>query len=379
MSGEAQAVRAARPRRIAVSLRSFRPGRIGGTETYLRNLVEELPRHSSGDALVAVMDRDLATALPTPGFERVVVDRGARRIIAGRVLEAFTPWRDRPLERLFDAIRADVALFPQQSLYPRDVRTPSVVTVADVQHLVFPEYFPLFDRLYRPRIYPQSMSRARRIIAISEFTRSELVIRCRIAAEKIAVVPHGVVAAHANELAPLDGLDAPYLYCPAASFPHKGHETLLVTYAELRRKGRMPYPLVLTGMQTVHWRTLARRIEALGIAKDVRHLGFLPFADVQRVYAGAVAVVLPTRYEGFGLPAIEAIAHQKKVIVSDIPAFREIGVPAAWRIDFADPEQLSAAIARPGPTRLERTPATWAECARRTLEVLREAAGGAGR
>lgn len=362
--------------RIAVSLLAFRPGRIGGAETYLRNLLEHLPREARGEALVAVMDRDVAAALPAPGFERVVVDRSARAIVAGRVLEAFTPWRDRALERTFAALRADVAFFPQQSLYPRDVGTPAVLTAVDVQHLVFPEYFPLFDRRFRARIYPPSMARARRVISISEFTRSELVARCGIAPEKVVAIPLGVTRTDVSGIAAYPGLGA-YLYYPAASFPHKNHLALLETYAALRRAGRMPYRLVLSGVRTKAWRLVQRRVAALGLGEAVTDLGYVPFADVRRLYAGAEAVLFPTRYEGFGLPVTEAVEHEKKVIVSDIPVFRELGVPARWRIDFADPEQLAAALAQPGPTRLEVAPITWAECARRTLDVLRAAAAGA--
>lgn len=361
--------------RIVTSLLAFRPGRIGGAETYLRNLLEQLPREARGETLIAVMDRDLAAALPTPGFERVIVDRSARSVVARRILEAFTPWRDRGLERTFDALGADVAFFPQQSLYPRDVAVPSVVTVVDVQHLVFPEYFPIFDRLYRPRIYPHSMARARRIVAISDFTKSEIASRCGVAPDKIVAIPLGVTTTDVKGLEPYPGLEQPYLYYPAASLPHKNHATLLETYGALHRAGRMPYRLVLSGVRTKAWRGIAGRIAALGLSAVVRDLGYLSYRDVRRVYAGAAAVLFPTRYEGFGLPVTEAVEHEKKVIVSDIPAFRELGVPREWRIDFADPEQLSAALERPGPTRLEKTPSTWAECARRTLEVLRAAAG----
>jgi len=371
-----QAPPRARPLRIAVSLLSFRPGLVGGAETYLRALLEHLPGEVGHDRLVAVMDRDLAAALPTPGFERAVLDASARRLVAGRVLEAFTPLRARAAERLFASLRADVALFPQQSIFPARVTVPAVLTVVDVQHLVFPEYFPLFDRLYRPRVYPRSMAAARRIIAISEFTKAELVARCGVAPEKVVAIPLGVTPFDPSAYSPYPGLETPYLYCPAATQPHKNHATLLESYAALRKAGRIPHRLVLSGMQTEGWPALERRIAALGVEKDVRHLGFIPYSDVHRVYAGADAVVFPTRYEGFGLPVIEAARHRRRVIVSDIPVFRELGVPAEWRIDFADPEQLAAALARAGPTRLEKEPATWAECARRTVEVLRGVAAG---
>src|SRR5512133_2386622 len=94
--------------RIAVSLLAFRPGRIGGTETYLRKLLEHLPGEAPADTLIAVMDRDLAAELDTPGFERVIVPKSGGRVVAERILEAFTPWRARAVERIFASLRADV-------------------------------------------------------------------------------------------------------------------------------------------------------------------------------------------------------------------------------------------------------------------------------
>jgi glycosyltransferase involved in cell wall biosynthesis len=358
--------------RIALSLLAFRPGRIGGAETYLRKLVEHMPREAAGDTLLAVMDRDLAAELPTPGFERVVLPKSGGRVVAERILEAFTPWRARAVERVFSSLRADVVLFPQQSMYPRRIGAPAVLTVVDVQHLVFPDYFPLFDRLYRPRVYPRSMAAATKLIAISEFTRREVIGRCAVPEGKVVAVPLGASSHDVRGLEPYPGLRAPYAYYPAASQPHKGHETLFESFATLRRTARIPHRLVLSGVRTKHWRRLARRLEALGLGDDVEDLGYLSYADVQRVYAGADAVLFPTRYEGFGLPVLEAVEHGKKVIVSDIPVFEELGVPSEWRIDFSDPEELAAALARPGPTRLLRRPATWDECVRRTVEVLRE-------
>ncbi|HET8541895.1 MAG TPA: glycosyltransferase family 1 protein [Anaeromyxobacter sp.] len=361
--------------RVAMSLLAFRPGRIGGAETYLRALLAHLPREiAPGDRLAVVMDRDVAAGLETPGFERVVVPKGARRVVAERVLEAFTPWRARDLERLFASLGADVLFFPQQSLYPRRAAGPAVITAVDVQHLAFPEYFGAFDRHYRARVYPPSMEAARAVVAISEFTRTELIERCGVAPGKVVAIPLGTTPLDVRGVVPYPGLATPYLYYPAASHPHKNHETLLRSYAALRRAGRIPHRLVLSGAPTSRWPALARLAEALGIAADVRHLGFLSYADVHRVYAGADAVVFPSRYEGFGLPVVEAVAHGKRAVVSDLPVFRELGVPDAWRIDFADPEQLAAALARPGPTVLARPPPTWTECARRTLATLRSVA-----
>jgi glycosyltransferase involved in cell wall biosynthesis len=362
--------------RIAISLLQLRPGRIGGAETYVRRLLRELPHVGGGDSLVAVMDRDLARGLETPGFERVVIDRSARAVVAERVLEAYTPFRARAIARAFERAGPDVALFPQQSIFPLEVDVPAVLTIHDLQHLFFPENFGLFDRTYRPRVYPPSMARARTLLAISEWTRQTVIERCGIAPEHIAAVPLGHERHDRSGVVPWDGAGGPYLYYPAATLPHKNHETLLRSYAALRRRGAIPHRLVLTGIVTPHLPALLRLARSLGVAGDVQHLGYLAYAEVARVYAGADAVVFPTRFEGFGLPAVEAVEFGRRVIVSRLPVFDEIGVPRAFQIDFSDPEQLRVALALPGPTVLEKATWTWADTARATLRALHAAAAG---
>ncbi|HSN13709.1 MAG TPA: glycosyltransferase family 1 protein [Anaeromyxobacteraceae bacterium] len=354
-----------------MSLLAFRPGAVGGAETYVRKLLAELPGvGEAGDRFVAVMDRDLAARLDTPGWERAVVERGARRIVVDRLLEAFTPWRAVAVERVFAGVAADVVLFPQQSIFPR--RTPGrcLLSVGDVQHLVLPANVPVAERAFRWAIYPWSMARADGIVAISEFTRATLTARCGVPAEKILTIPHGYEPTGSEGVQPTDRVSGPYLYYPAATFAHKDHATLIRSYATLRRRGELAQKLVFTGMQTPAWPALARLARSLGVADDVVHLGFLPYAEVRRVFAGAAAVVFPTRHEGFGIPVLEAaVEFRKKVITSRLPVFDEIGVPRERQIDFGDPEALLRALRLPGATVLERTPSTWRESARRTLEA----------
>lgn len=365
--------------KLAVSLLSLRPGQVGGAETYVRKLLAKLPAVAApGDQLVAVMDRTLAASLSTPGWRRVVVPLGATAVIAARILEAFTPWRARALECAFADVGADVVLYPQQSIFPKRAPGRAVLTVGDVQHLFHPENIPLFERAFRPAIYPYSMERADRLVAISDETRRALIDRCGVAPERVTVIHHGYELATVAPPAPTDRVAGPYLYYPAATFPHKNHGELLRSYAVLRRRGDLAERLVFTGKQTRAWRALARLARDLGVADDVVHLGFLPWSEVRRVYAGADAVVFPSRYEGFGIPVLEAaLEFRKKVITSRLPVFDELGVPPERQIDFSDPDALLAALRLPGQTVLARPPSTWEECARRTIEALRSVAAGA--
>jgi glycosyltransferase involved in cell wall biosynthesis len=295
-----------------------------------------------------------------------------------RVLEAFTPYRARAIERAFAELGADVVLYPQQSIFPGRAPGRAVVTAVDVQHLFLPENFGLFDRSFRAAVYPRSAARAARVLAISEFTRRTLVERAGLAPEKVVAIPFGHAPAGAEAVAPTDRVAPPYLYYPAATFPHKNHAALIRSYAALRRRGDVVARLVFTGMRTARWKALARLAADLGVGSDVVHLGYLPYPELRRVFAGAEAIVFPTRFEGFGLPVLEAVEFGKKVVTSRLEVFDEIGVPSESQVDFDDPDALLAALRRPGPTVLARAPWSWAECARRTLEVLREVAAEDG-
>jgi glycosyltransferase involved in cell wall biosynthesis len=367
--------------KLALSLLSLRPGQVGGAETYVRQLVAKLPALASKeDRLVAVMDRDLAAGYETPGWERVVVPRSAGRIVADRILEAFTPWRALGVERLLAGVGADVTLFPQQSIFPKRAPGRAVLNIVDVQHLYHPEHIPAFERAFRPAIYPYSMARADHLVTISEFVRTTVLERCGIAPGKVTAVPLGYEPRDASAVVPTDRVAGPYLYYPAATFVHKNHGELIRAYAALRRRGDLSEKLVFTGMQTGEWPGLARLARELGVGDDVVHLGYLPYPETRRVYAGAAAVVFPSRYEGFGIPVLEAaVEFGRKVVTSRLPVFDELGVPRERQIDFGDPEALLAALRSPGPTVLARTPSTWEECARRTLAVARKVAGEAAR
>ena len=359
--------------RLAMSLLALRPGQVGGAETYVRALVEWLPQVAVGDELLLLLDRDVDRGLPAPGWRKVVVPLSSRAVVAQRVLEAYTPWRAAGLERLVAALGADVLFFPQQSIFPARVKTPAVLTAVDVQYLFHPEHFGLFDRTFRPRVYPRSLATARHVLAISEFTKQTLVEPCGVAQEKVTAIPLGFTQRDVSQVEPhRNGL--PYLYYPAATFPHKAHDTLLRTLAALRRRGELHHRLILTGARTSHWNTLARLVRELGMGDALQHLGFVSRDQVDALYAGADAVVFPSRYEGFGLPIVEAAQFGRRIVTSRLLVFDEIGVPREAQIDFEDPEALLAALARPGPTVLTVRPVTWKETAERTVEVLRRVA-----
>jgi alpha-1,3-rhamnosyl/mannosyltransferase len=367
--------------RIAVSLLNYRPGKIGGTETYLRQLLAWLPELKGSDELIVVMNRQVAALLPAGAWGRVVVDATERQLLIARVGEAFTPYRARFAEHALAQARCDVVLFPQQSLFPKRVAWPCLVVAHAVQHVLQPRQYSWADRAFRSAAYDYAYRRAERIVAISQDMKATLVAQCRVPAAKVVVIPHGSLELNPAHVQPSTRVAGRFFFYPAATYPYKGHRTLLQTFAALRSDG-YDGRLVLAGQQTPYWKVLGRDIRRLGLQSAVIHLGLLPFHEVLELYQAAEAVLLPTTYEGFGLPVMEAVAMRKKLITSRLPIFDEWGVPPQYQIDFADHRQLAAALALPGPTCLAKPVWTWRQSMGALWDELRRLAannGGASR
>lgn len=360
--------------RFVVSLLAFRPGRIGGTEQAIRDLLDELPHVCGRDEVVVLAAREAADAAPAPKLGRRVVDIGAASLVARRGAEAFGRWRDRRLEREVAALKPDAVFFPQISMFPRCIEAPAALYVGDVQHLVLPHLFPFVDRAFRAAIYPYSMRKARLVMAASEATRRDLVARARVDDAKIRVVRHGAPPPRDPSTVARPPVDGRYLYFPAASNPHKGHEELLKAFAALARDDD-GLRLVLSGQKTAHWPKLDALARELGIRARVQHVGWVDRATVDALYAHAEAVVFPSRFEGFGLPVVEAASFGGKVVASRLDVFDEQGTTGVQRIDFRDAAQLRAALA--SPQRAGLAPGAWTrrDSAAAVMAALRECAG----
>jgi glycosyltransferase involved in cell wall biosynthesis len=365
--------------RFAVSLLALRPGRTGGTENYIRSLLAALPAALDAHEAVVVAATDAARAIETRGLERVVIEAGDAAMVARRSAEAMTPWRDRRVEDAFAELRCDAVFFPQISIFPKAVAAPAVVNVGDVQHLVAPRNIRLVERVFRRAIYPPSLAAARIVTAVSERTRRDLVEHAGVDERKIRVIRHGCPPMRASggpARGSFDGdppVRGPFLYYPAVTHPHKGHDELLEAFSYLVM-ARVPLRLVFTGQRTRYWKKLEARARRLGLGERVHHLGYVSTDVVEWLYANAAAVVFPSRFEGFGLPIVEAASFGARVIASDLDVFDEHGTEGVHRIDFREPEQLRAALASTTRARIADGAWTWEDAARATVAALVEAA-----
>jgi glycosyltransferase involved in cell wall biosynthesis len=248
---------------------------------------------------------------------------------------------------------------------PLRPRVPTVVTVHDLAVLRHPRAFPRWTRKYVPLAVPRVLRAAHSVIAVSEFTASELESLLRVPREKIHIVPNGV-----DDTFTPDGprADGDYVLAVGTLEPRKNLARAIEAAA------RIGVDLRVVGARG--W----GGVEARGA--NVTWLGEVDDEELARQYRGARCVVYPSLYEGFGLPVLEAMACGAAVVTSAGGATEEVAADAAVLVDPLDAgaiaDGVTDAIARRDelrPRGLERARRfSWDEAARLTRTVYEGAA-----
>ncbi|WP_179401939.1 glycosyltransferase family 4 protein [Burkholderia guangdongensis] len=287
--------------------------------------------------------------------------------------------------------RAAPQVYHEPNFIPFRFRGPTVITVHDVSWVHHPEYHPAARLALLRANFPDAVRRADRIVVVSDFVRSELEACMPDAAPKIRVVHNGVSPVFAPRLpadtnrvlARYDLTHGNYFAAIGTLEPRKNLLTALAAHALLPKPMRMRVPLVLVGVEG--WLTDALHAALEPSLRDgtVRKLGYVPDRDMPLVTAGALAIVYPSIYEGFGLPLIEGMAAGVPVLCSSAAALREVAGDAALVRDPADvdgfadamralidDDALRARLIAAGTARARRF--GWSRTADETLAVYRE-------
>jgi glycosyltransferase involved in cell wall biosynthesis len=313
-------------------------GRETGNETYVRGLVDgfsELDRNF--DLTVFHVGEAWRPPGPRLHFERLTGAGPWRRLAAD-------------LPRLAARARVDVL----HTTYVAPLWAPSrlVITVHDISFATHPEWFSNRDRVMLSTAVPWSIRKAARIITVSETCRAEIVERYRVPEGKVVAIPNAAGAAalpigEAEAKAELGALgidpSRPYLLAVGNLQPRKNLPRLLEAFRLIVERGH-DLDLVVAGVQRY------RGAEVIAGARDlgnrVHFPGYLTDRQLAACYHSAEVFVFPSLFEGFGIPALEAMAHGVPVACSGGGALEDVCGPAAVYFDPLEVESITATLER---------------------------------
>ena len=350
-----------------------------GTEHYSRELIRHLIQLAAGE------DRDHSFVLytsrnPLPGL----VPAGAKAHL--KVMPFPRLWTHLRLSWEMMRNPPDALLVPAHVIplvHPR----ASVATIHDLGHLYFPEAYPKATLKYLAWSTKHNVKHAAHLLADSEATKRDIIQHFQVPDDRITVVYPGVSPQFSVDYAAADltavraeyGIDGPYVLYVGTLQPRKNVERLIEAFALAKRTAGFPERLVLAGRMGWLPEGIMRRLKDLGEA--VTLAGYVPETDLGALYAGATAFVLPSLFEGFGMPVIEAMASGTPVIAANAASLPEVAGDAALLFDPYSTDELAEALSRlcsdqdlraelraRGRTRARTF--TWELAAKRTLEVL---------
>ena len=238
------------------------------------------------------------------------------------------------------------------NVLPLRTALPTVVSIMDLSFITRPETHRWFNRTYLGVLARRSCQKASRIIAISEYTRRDIVEHFGVPAGRIVAIPLGVSSHYTR---PADAVIAAFRQQhhigPHAIFylgsiePRKNLDRLIEAFAQLCAAMPQARPqLFIGGGLGWMYDALLARIQAMGLGEQIKLLGRVPEVDLPNWYAACTVFCYPSLYEGFGLPVLEAMACGAAVVTSNVTSLPEVVGEAGVMVDPTDTAALGRAL-----------------------------------
>ena len=362
--------------RIGVNALYLIPGGVGGTETYLRALLRALAQIDTANEYFVFTNRETDAELVPKQSNFHHQPQGVRAV--NRVSRLL--WEQTLLPLASRRLGLQV-MFNPGFTSPIFCGRPQVTVFHDLQHKRHPEYFRWFDLPAWNFFLYWSARVARIVLADSNATAQDLNRFYGLRGAKVRIVPLGVATEFFGLTAERE--PEPFVLAVSTLHPHKNLDGLMRAFA-IFRKTHPEYRLVVCGLHGFFTGQLRGLREELKLTDAVDFPGWIPSAELYELYARAMAFVYPSRFEGFGLPVLEALAAGVPSACSRVEPLDSLAGDAALKFDPDRPAEIAECMERLvtdaglrkrlaalGPARAAQF--TWRATAEATLAALMEA------
>jgi len=257
-----------------------------------------------------------------------------------------------PVSGSIESREFDLVHFPT----PAACRThlPSIYQPWDLQHLHYPQFFSKAEFVLRERSYRAFCAAATFVCVQTEWSKQDVIEKYGISPAKVVVIRWGSVFdayAAPSPQAKRDTVEKyrlprQFFFYPAVTWPHKNHESIIrALYLLKKEHGRTP-GVYFTGATTEFRAKLDVIARELGVLDQLHYLGFVTPEELQSVFASATTMVFPSKFEGFGLPILEAFHARLPVLSSNATVLPEVAQDGAAYFDPDSPTELAALMVR---------------------------------
>lgn len=326
--------------KIGLNILYLKPGKVGGTETYASGLLVGLARTNAQDEFIVFTNRECADwPIPeAPNITRVVCPvRGSNRV--------HRYWYEQTrLNKLLRKHRIDL-LHSLGYVAPLMIRCPAVVTVPDLNFIALGKQMSLIRRIGLGIFVSMSILRSNRCITLSKYSLESIRSHYHLPPEKLVltylaprVVERPFTEPQTCQKLQELGLERPYIVAFCSISPHKNIDTLIEAYQIARQKYGIPHHLALIGHPpSKGW--------GLNLPPEIHCLNYISDHQVRIVLSQADLLAFPSKYEGFGLPVLEAMELGTPVVSSSAASLPEVVGDAALLFDPNNAEEMAEKIA----------------------------------
>ncbi len=303
----------------------------------------------------------------------------------------WTQWR-LPLDLYLHRPRPDV-FFTTSHYAPRFSPVPTVVSVMDLSYLYFPQMFKARDLMQLKHWTSYSVKKAKKVLTISKSSKFDIIKEYKIPEEKVIVVYPGIKPSayprphvcNMNTIKAKFGISKNFILFVGTLQPRKNISRLIESFSKVLRDEKVPHDLqlVIVGKKGWLYEEILKKPKELDIEEKVKFLDFVSDDELIALYQQAICFILPSLYEGFGLPVLEAMKHGCPVITSNVSSLPEAGGDAALYVDPLDVNDISEKIRKvvnhpeirkelKEKSKAQLAKFSWEKTAKETLKVLEE-------